>query len=124
MQDMGQMYIYIYLYIYNYLYIQFYVIVYTPLFVKDICITHTQVSRRLFDFAGLTDSIGGAAKWCQDTVSQVWSQALWGRGPWKTRCETVGSGMKFLLKGVELSLILTEDMRLFIMFHLLVLYKL
>ena len=30
-----------------------------------------EVSRRLFDFAGLTDSIGGAAKWCQDTVSQV-----------------------------------------------------
>lgn len=44
------------------------------------------MSRRLFDFAGLTDSIGGAAKWCQDTVSQVWSQALLGRGPWKTRC--------------------------------------
>ena len=74
----------IYKYIYNYLYIQFYVIVYTPIFVKDICITHTQihrqVSRRLFDFAGLTDSIGGAAKWCQDTVSQVWSQALHGKG--------------------------------------------
>eukprot|EP00438_Fugacium_kawagutii_P008029 Skav209180 [mRNA] locus=scaffold1137:529968:541792:- [translate_table: standard] len=30
-----------------------------------------EVSRRLFDFAGLTDSIGGAAKWCQDTVNQV-----------------------------------------------------
>ncbi|CAK8998571.1 Uncharacterized protein SCF082_LOCUS5701 [Durusdinium trenchii] len=30
-----------------------------------------EVSRRLFDFAGLTDSIGGAAKWCQDTVSQA-----------------------------------------------------
>ena len=102
-----------------YIYIPFYVIVYTPLFVKDICITHAQVSRRLFDFAGLTDSIGGAAKWCQDTVSQVSSQALLGRGPWKTRC-VGGFGDEISVKGVELSLILAEDMRLLIMFHLLV----
>ena len=37
----------------------------------------SKVSRRLFDFAGLTDSIGGAAKWCQDTVSQVQLQGFY-----------------------------------------------
>ena len=30
-----------------------------------------QVSRKLFDFAGMADSIGNAAKWCQDTVNQA-----------------------------------------------------
>lgn len=84
---------------------------------------HRQVSRRLFDFAGLTDSIGGAAKWCQDTVSQVWSQALLGRGPWKTRC-VGGFGDEISVKGIVLSLRLAEKTRLLIMFHLLVLYNL
>ena len=46
-----------------------------------------------------------------------------GRGPWKTRC-VGGFGDEISDKGVELSLILAEDTRLLIMFHLLVLYKL
>lgn len=91
--------IYIYTYIHNYISIYIYTILYYSIY-TSFCKRylyhtyansqrihlHRQVSRRLFDFAGLTDSIGGAAKWCQDTVSQVWSQALLGRGPWKTRC--------------------------------------
>ncbi|CAE7458779.1 unnamed protein product [Symbiodinium necroappetens] len=35
-----------------------------------------EVSRKLFDFAGMADSIGNAAKWCQDTVNQVQSKVV------------------------------------------------
>ena len=73
----------------------------TPPLHSEVRVSLYQVSRRLFDFAGLTDSIGGAAKWCQDTVSQVWSLALHerlGRGHGK-RDMLVDSGTKFLSRG-------------------------
>ncbi|CAE7378761.1 unnamed protein product [Symbiodinium pilosum] len=35
-----------------------------------------EVSRKLFDFAGMADSIGNAAKWCQNTVNEVQNKVV------------------------------------------------